>query len=107
MAPEKFQWKHLYEEVVTTGLCTGCAGCVIACPHDVLGYRDDQGVYKPFHLEEGYAPDARKVRPAAVVREESCAPLPGSAGSVWNPAPLDLAQQRSGRQRTTEQFLHQ
>ena len=57
MPPEKFQWKHLYEEVVTTGLCTGCAGCVIACPHDVLGYRDDQGVYKPFHLEEGYAPD--------------------------------------------------
>jgi coenzyme F420 hydrogenase subunit beta len=57
MPPEKFQWKHLYEEVVTTGLCTGCAGCVIACPHDVLGYRDDQGIYKPIHLEEGYAPD--------------------------------------------------
>jgi coenzyme F420 hydrogenase subunit beta len=57
MAPEKFQWKHLYSEVVTSGLCTGCAGCVIACPHDVLGYRDDSGIYKPFHLEEGYAPD--------------------------------------------------
>jgi coenzyme F420 hydrogenase subunit beta len=57
MAPEKFQWKHLYSEVVTSGLCTGCAGCVIACPHDVLGYRDDAGIYKPFHLEEGYAPD--------------------------------------------------
>ena len=42
MPPEKFQWKHLYEEVVTTGLCTGCAGCVIVCPHDVLGYRDDE-----------------------------------------------------------------
>ena len=24
------QWKELYEEVITTGLCTGCAGCV-AC----------------------------------------------------------------------------
>jgi coenzyme F420 hydrogenase subunit beta len=57
MAPEKFQWSHLYSEVVTSGLCTGCAGCVIACPHDVLGYRDDQGIYKPFQLEEGYAPD--------------------------------------------------
>jgi coenzyme F420 hydrogenase subunit beta len=57
MAPEKFQWKHLYSEVVTSGLCTGCAGCVIACPHDVLGYRDDSGIYKPFHLEEGFAPD--------------------------------------------------
>jgi coenzyme F420 hydrogenase subunit beta len=57
MPPEKLQWKELYSEVVTSGLCTGCAGCVIACPHDVLGYRDDAGVYKPFHLEPGYAPD--------------------------------------------------
>ena len=48
MPPEKLQWKHLYDEVVTSGLCTGCAGCVIACPHDVLGYNDDEGVYKPF-----------------------------------------------------------
>ncbi|MEI8000260.1 MAG: Coenzyme F420 hydrogenase/dehydrogenase, beta subunit C-terminal domain [Actinomycetes bacterium] len=53
MAPEKFQWKHLYDEVVTSGLCTGCAGCVIACPHDVLGYRDDAGIYKPFQTEPG------------------------------------------------------
>jgi coenzyme F420 hydrogenase subunit beta len=62
MAPEKLQWKHLFDEVVTSGLCTGCAGCVIACPHDVLGYRDHDGTrgsggvprdsYKPFHLEE-------------------------------------------------------
>ncbi|TMK66697.1 MAG: oxidoreductase [Actinobacteria bacterium] len=56
MPPEKLQWKHLYDEVVTTGLCTGCAGCVIVCPHDVLGYRDDEGIYKPFQLEEGFAP---------------------------------------------------
>ncbi len=55
MAPEKFQWKHLHDEVVTSGLCTGCAGCVIACPHDVLGYRDDAGVYKPFQTEPGAA----------------------------------------------------
>jgi len=52
MPPEKLQWKHLYEEVVTSGLCTGCAGCVIACPHDVLGYTDADGVYKPFQLED-------------------------------------------------------
>ena len=52
MPPEKLQWKHLYDEVVTSGLCTGCAGCVIACPHDVLGYHDTEGVYKPFQLED-------------------------------------------------------
>ncbi len=55
--PRSCSWKHLYSEVVTSGLCTGCAGCVIACPHDVLGYKDDEGVYKPFQLEDGCAPD--------------------------------------------------
>ena len=49
-------WAHLYDEVVTSGLCTGCAGCVVACPHDVLGYNDHDGVYKPFHLEEENGP---------------------------------------------------
>ena len=46
------QWKELYEEVINTGLCTGCAGCVIACPHEVIGYKHDEGNYKPFHIEE-------------------------------------------------------
>jgi coenzyme F420 hydrogenase subunit beta len=49
-----FSWKHLYEEVVTSGLCTGCAGCVIACPHDVLDYNDTEGVYKPFQTEDEF-----------------------------------------------------
>jgi coenzyme F420 hydrogenase subunit beta len=49
-------WVHLFDEVVTSGLCTGCAGCVVACPHDVLGYDDADGVYKPFHLEEEGGP---------------------------------------------------
>src|SRR5687768_3780158 len=56
MPPEKLHWTHLYDEVVTSGLCTGCAGCVVACPYDVLGYNDDEGVYKPFHLEEEGGP---------------------------------------------------
>jgi coenzyme F420 hydrogenase subunit beta len=51
------QWKELYDEVITTGLCTGCAGCVIACPHDVIGYEHAPGAYKPFHLEEELGAD--------------------------------------------------
>ncbi len=51
------QWLELYDEVVTTGLCTGCAGCVIACPHDVIGYDHSSGGYRPFHLEEELGPD--------------------------------------------------
>ena len=50
------QWAELFDEVVTTGLCTGCAGCVVACPYDVLGYEDTGGVYRPFHLEEEGGP---------------------------------------------------
>lgn len=59
-APKKarwvYQWKELYDEVITSGLCTGCAGCVISCPHDVIGYDHEQGGYKPFHLEEELGP---------------------------------------------------
>ncbi len=51
------QWKELYEEVITTGLCTGCAGCVVTCPHDVIGYEHEEGKYVPFHLEEELGPD--------------------------------------------------
>jgi coenzyme F420 hydrogenase subunit beta len=50
------QWKELYEEVIDTGLCTGCAGCVISCPHDVIGYEHEEGKYKPFHLEDELGP---------------------------------------------------
>ncbi len=50
------QWKELYEEVIDSGLCTGCAGCVIACPHDVIGYDHEAGGYTPFHLEDELGP---------------------------------------------------
>jgi coenzyme F420 hydrogenase subunit beta len=52
-----FQWKELYNEVITSGLCTGCAGCVIACPHDVIGYTHEPHGYKPFHLEDELGAD--------------------------------------------------
>ena len=57
MAPEKPQWRELFSEVVTSGLCTGCAACVIACPHPVLDYNAEGGVYKPFHLEIDGGPE--------------------------------------------------
>ncbi|MGH3732539.1 MAG: Coenzyme F420 hydrogenase/dehydrogenase, beta subunit C-terminal domain [Acidimicrobiales bacterium] len=57
MAVDKPQWRELFREVVTSGLCTGCAACVIACPHPVLDYESDQGIYKPFHLDLDGGPD--------------------------------------------------
>jgi coenzyme F420 hydrogenase subunit beta len=51
VAIEKPQWRELFSEVVTSGLCTGCAACVVACPHDVLDYESENGVYRPWHLD--------------------------------------------------------
>ncbi len=50
MPPEKLHWAHLYQDVVTSGLCTGCSACIIVCPYDVLEYDDQDGNYKPFHV---------------------------------------------------------
>ena len=47
-------WRELSREVVDTGLCTGCAACVMACPRDVLGYTDD---YFPVQIGEGMGRD--------------------------------------------------
>jgi coenzyme F420 hydrogenase subunit beta len=52
MPPDKPHWFDLYREVVTSGLCTGCAACIIACPHDVLHYDDTGGIYRPWKVEE-------------------------------------------------------
>jgi coenzyme F420 hydrogenase subunit beta len=50
--PEKLHWAHLYKEVVTSGLCTGCSACIVACPYDVLEYDDQGGRYKPWHVDD-------------------------------------------------------
>jgi coenzyme F420 hydrogenase subunit beta len=58
---ERKHWKHLYEEVVATEVCCGCAACVVACPHKVLDFRDFDPIQtdgrSPFdnciHGEEG------------------------------------------------------
>jgi coenzyme F420 hydrogenase subunit beta len=36
----RHDWSDLVEEVVDPGLCTGCSGCVIVCPKDVLRLDD-------------------------------------------------------------------
>ncbi|MFZ4668975.1 MAG: Coenzyme F420 hydrogenase/dehydrogenase, beta subunit C-terminal domain [Microthrixaceae bacterium] len=51
------QWAELKAQVIDTDLCTGCAGCVISCPHDVIGYDHSQGGYRPFHIEDELGPD--------------------------------------------------
>ncbi len=57
MPPEKPHWVDLLSEVVRSGQCTGCAACVIACPHDVLRYDGREGPYRPWKVDEDGGPD--------------------------------------------------
>jgi coenzyme F420 hydrogenase subunit beta len=91
-----FSWKHLYEEVVTTGLCTGCAGCVIACPHDVLSYDDSNGRYKPIQIEEYGGPaDCSHGDKACTSCTRACPRF-----RAWEP---EIDQFMFGRQRSADE----
>jgi coenzyme F420 hydrogenase subunit beta len=43
-------WSDLSTDVLATDLCTGCSGCIVACPHDVL--KLDESSWRPFLDEE-------------------------------------------------------
>ena len=53
---EKPQWKELFSEVVTSGLCTGVRGLRHRLSLRVLDYETD-GVYRPFHLDIDGGPE--------------------------------------------------
>jgi coenzyme F420 hydrogenase subunit beta len=73
VAIEKPHWRELFQEVVTSGLCTGCAACVVVCPHPVLDYNADGGVYKPFHLDiDGGAADCTHGQKGCTMCTRAC-----------------------------------
>ncbi|MGD0084082.1 MAG: Coenzyme F420 hydrogenase/dehydrogenase, beta subunit C-terminal domain [Acidimicrobiales bacterium] len=73
MPPERPHWVHLLREVVTSGLCTGCSACIVACPYDLLEYDDTHGRYKPFHVEaEGGAEDCTRGQKGCTLCTRAC-----------------------------------
>ena len=96
MPPEKPQWAELFQEVVTSGLCTGCAGCVVACPHDVLSYDDTGGKYKPFHIEaDGGAEDCTHGVKGCTMCTRACPRF-----RLWEP---EIETHLFGRERTADE----
>lgn len=86
-------WRELYREVVDTGLCTGCAACVMACPQDVLGYTDD---YLPVQVGEGMAHDQ------CVIGDRGCDICTRACPRFRN-WESDLDRELFGRERTAEE----
>ncbi|HEX3564230.1 MAG TPA: Coenzyme F420 hydrogenase/dehydrogenase, beta subunit C-terminal domain [Acidimicrobiales bacterium] len=96
MPPEKPQWAELYREVVTSGLCTGCAGCIVACPHDVLSYDDTGGRYKPFHIDaDGGREDCTWGIKGCTMCTRACPRF-----RLWEP---EIETHLFGRERTAEE----
>ncbi|MDJ0925189.1 MAG: Coenzyme F420 hydrogenase/dehydrogenase, beta subunit C-terminal domain [Acidimicrobiia bacterium] len=58
-APKKERWKanwsQLWEEVVDTEICTGCSGCIVACPKNVLTL--DDGWHPALHRDAWHESD--------------------------------------------------
>ena len=75
------QWKELYAEVITSGLCTGCAGCVISCPHDVIGYDHERAATSRSTSRTSSAPTTA----STARRAARPAPGPAPASGVWEP----------------------
>ena len=86
-------WRELYREVVDTGLCTGCAACVMACPRDVLGYTDD---YYPLQIGEGMAHDQ------CTIGDRGC-DICTRACPRFRDWESDLDTELFGRQRTADE----
>ncbi len=96
MPPEKPHWAQLLTEVVTSGLCTGCAGCVIACPHDVLKYNDEGGVYRPWKIEaDGGATDCTHGQKGCTMCTRACPRF-----RLWE---SEIDTSMFGRERTEEE----
>ena len=96
MPPEKLHWAHLYREVVVSGLCTGCAGCIVVCPYDVLQYDDQDGHYLPFHVPaDGGAEDCTHGVRGCTLCTRAC-PRFGD----WEP---EIDHHLFGRERTVEE----
>jgi coenzyme F420 hydrogenase subunit beta len=94
--PEKLHWAHLYTEVVTSGLCTGCSACVVVCPYDVLGYDDTDGRYKPFHVEaDGGATNCTHGVKGCTLCTRACPRF-----RTWEP---EIENHMFGRERTPEE----
>ena len=96
MPPEKPHWAELFTEVVTSGLCTGCAACMVACPYDVLSYDDTGGRYKPFHIDADGGPDSctHGVK-GCTMCTRACPRF-----RLWEP---EIDTHLFGRERTTEE----
>ena len=95
---DKPHWKELFREVVTTGLCTGCAACVVACPHDVLAYDDPPGTFLPWHVDaEGGREDCTHGERGCTMCTRACARF-----RTWE---REIDVQRAGRERHDDEVF--